>query len=63
MRDLPPEDADRQFRQLQARIAHQKGLAADLARHGFKGAAADVLMLLATLQERLGERRHRRSDK
>jgi hypothetical protein len=62
MEDSPPEDADRQFRQLEARIAHQKLLAGDLARHGFKGAAANALMLLATLQERLGERRQQRID-
>ena len=51
------EETERQFRQLEARIAHQKMLAAQLARHGFKGAAAEALLLLATLQGRLSDKR------
>jgi ATP-dependent protease HslVU (ClpYQ) peptidase subunit len=51
------ENTDRNLRQLEGRIAHQKLLAAQLAHHGFKGAAADALALLATLQDRLSDKR------
>jgi hypothetical protein len=57
MQNLLLEDAERQIRQLEARIAHQAAVAAELARHGFKGAAAEVLALLATLEGRLGRNR------
>jgi hypothetical protein len=57
MESVMLEDADRHLRELEARIAHQKVLAAQLARHGFKGAAAEALVLLETLQDRLSEKR------
>jgi hypothetical protein len=51
------EDAYRQIRELEARVAHQRVLAAQLTRHGFKGAAAEVLTLAVALQVRLGRKR------
>ena len=48
------EHAERQVRELEARVAYQRNLAAKLTRHGFKGAAAQVQGLLNTLQGRLG---------
>jgi hypothetical protein len=53
MPELSREDAERQIRQLQARMARQQVLAAELTRHGFKGAAAEAMVLAATLQNRL----------
>jgi hypothetical protein len=57
MQDLPLELAQRQIRELEARVAHQRSLAVQLARHGFKGAEAEALALVATLQDRLGRDR------
>jgi hypothetical protein len=51
------DHAERQIGELEARVAYQQNLAAKLARHGFKGAAAEVMGLLATLQGRLGRDR------
>jgi len=51
------KDAERQIRQLEARIAHQQMLAAKLSRNGFRGAAADALSRLATLEGHLGRGR------
>jgi len=53
MPELSREDAERQIRQLEARMARQQGLAAELMRHGFKGAAAEAMLLATTLQNRL----------
>ena len=53
MPELSREDAQRQIRQLEARMARQQVLAAELTRHGFKGAAAQAMVLAATLQTRL----------
>ncbi len=50
-------DAHRQIRQLESRVGHQKVLVAQLSKHGFKGAAAEALTLLDTLQRRLGRDR------
>lgn len=52
------KDAERQVRDLEARVTHQQALASELARHGFKGAAAEVLILISTLQDRLRRNRH-----
>jgi hypothetical protein len=51
--DLSQSDAERQIRDLLGQIARQQKLAADLTRHGFKGAAAEALSLLSILQARL----------
>lgn len=53
MPELSREDAERQIRQLEARMARQQVLAAELTRHGYKGAAAQAMSLAATLQNRL----------
>ncbi len=55
MHQLSREDAERQIRQLQARMAHQQLVAAQLTRNGFKGAAAEALLLAATLQTRISQ--------
>ena len=51
--DFFQSDAERQIRDLLGQIARQQKLAADLTRHGFKGAAAEALTLLAVLRARL----------
>jgi hypothetical protein len=51
--DSSQSDAERQIGELLAQMARQQKLAADLTRHGFKGAAAEALRLLAILQARL----------
>ena len=51
--ELSREDAKRQIRQLEARLAHHQVLAAELTRHGFKGAAAKAMLLVTTLQGQL----------
>ena len=57
-------DVDRHIDQLQGSIAHQKAVAASLARNGYMGAAAEVLVLVGTLQARLETRlRHTASQK
>ena len=53
MPELSREDAQRQIRQLEARMARQHVLAAELTRHGYKGAAAQAMHLAATLRHRL----------
>lgn len=54
---LSLENAERRIRELEGRVAHQKMLAAKLTYHGYNGAAAEVLGLVATLQDRLGRDR------
>ena len=51
--ELSSEGAQCRIRELEARVAHQQALAAQLTRHGFKGAAAEVLALVVALQARL----------
>jgi hypothetical protein len=46
-------DTERHVRDLLGQIARQQKLAADLTRHGFRGAAAEALGLLSILQARL----------
>jgi len=58
----PLRDAERQIRELEARLAHQQALAFALTRHGFKGAAAEVLSLVSALRERLGRDRRSAHD-
>ncbi len=53
MPELSREDAERHIRQLEARMARQHGLAAELTRQGYKGAAAQAMLLAAALQTRL----------
>ncbi len=48
---------DRRIRELEYRIADQKTVAASLARNGFMGAAAEVLVRVGKLQMRLEARR------
>ncbi len=50
-------DAERQIRQLEGSIGHQKTVAAALVRNGYRGAAAEVLMRVGRLQSRLDARR------
>jgi hypothetical protein len=57
MEKLLPEIPDRGIRQLEARVAHRQSLAAQLARHGFRGAASRALALVETLEGRLGRDR------
>jgi uncharacterized coiled-coil protein SlyX len=54
---LSLENAERRIRELEGRVAHQKTLAAKLSHHGYHGAAAEVLSLVGTLQDRLGRNR------
>ena len=49
-----PPYAERQDLELEAQMARQQKLAADLTRHGYKGAAAEALMRLRILQARRG---------
>lgn len=51
----PRNETERHIRQLEARVAHQRGLAAQLARHGYKGAAAEALSRVAALQTRISQ--------
>lgn len=51
--DLLSSGAKRQ-RELEAQMARQQKLAAELTRHGFKGAAAEALTRMGILQARLG---------
>jgi len=53
MYELTRNDTERQIRQLEARLAHQQVVARQLADNGFKGAAAQTLLLVETLQSRL----------
>ena len=53
MSESTREGAEQQIRQLEARIAHQQLLAAQLAHHGYKGAADAALVLVATLRSRV----------
>lgn len=53
MAELSREDAERQIRQLEARMARQQVLAKELTRQGYKGAADEAKSLAATLQLRL----------
>ena len=45
-------NAERQNLELEAQMARQQKLAADLTRHGYKGAAAEALIRLRILQAR-----------
>ena len=47
-----PSYAERQNLVLEAQMARQQKLAADLTRHGYKGGAAEALMRLRILQAR-----------
>ena len=58
MDNVLPEATDRRILQLEARVAHQQSLAAQLARHGFRGAASRALALVTTLEGRLGRDRN-----
>jgi hypothetical protein len=49
-----PPHAERQNLELEAQMARQQKLAADLTRHGYKGAAAEALIRLRILQARQG---------
>lgn len=53
MPKVTSEDAERHIMQLEARMARQHVLAAELTRHGYKGAAAQAMLLATTLQNRL----------